>query len=99
MGLTIHYKLRSKLDDAKQAVEQAETILHACQQAGNTVDICFHKSPWAGWHATQESNDTVTIYSKTSDEQTAIKRPEQWGRNWSWNISPDGSGIVMQRNS
>lgn len=63
--------------------------------SGESIEKRFFRSPWSGWYATQESLTTVTIYSKLTDESHVIERPMEWGDEWGWNISPDGTGIVM----
>ena len=61
------------------------------------VDSQTHTSPWPEWYATQEDTASVTIISKASGEKMVIKPPTEWGRRWAWNISEDGTGVVIRR--
>ena len=83
--------------DKAEAVEVAKRLLEAVQQSPEKPDTRFHKSPWTGWYATQESLWGVVICDKATDEKIVIEPPKEWGRKWAWNISSDGLGIVMQR--
>jgi len=83
--------------DDTEAKELAEKLLRAIQQPTEEPDIRIHKSPWPEWIATQESLAGVSIVSKTTGEQVMVEPPKEWGRHWAWNITEDGTGIVMRR--
>jgi len=83
--------------DKSEAVEEATKLLRAIQQTPEKPDTRFQKSPWAGWFATQESLSGVVLCDKESSQRIVVEPPQEWGGKWAWNISPDGSGIVMCR--
>jgi len=83
--------------DQVEAVELAEKLLQAIQQPPETPDVRIHKSPWSEWFATQESLTGVVICSKTTGEKVVVEPPKEWRRHWAWNISDDGTGIVIRR--
>ena len=83
--------------DQTEAVELAERLLRAIQQPTEEPDIRFHESPWPGWFASQESLMGVNIINKATGEKVSVAPPTEWGREWAWNISPDGVGIVIRR--
>lgn len=80
-----------------EAVELAKKLLQTIQQASENPDLRTHKSPWAEWYASQESTAGVFIINKATGEQVFVEPPKEWGHNWNWNITPDGTGIVMRR--
>lgn len=63
------------------------------QSDANTV---IHPSPWPDWLATQEGR-SVWICNKASEERVRVEPPADWGSDWAWNITEDGTGIVMRR--
>jgi len=83
--------------DEGEANELAEKLLRAIQQPVQGSDVRVFKSPWPEWIATQESLAGVSIVSKATGEKVLVEPPKEWGRNWGWNFTKDGSGIVMRR--
>ncbi len=83
--------------DEKLATELAESLLRAIHQAVDEPVVRIDKSPWPNWIATQGSLASVAICNRESDEEIQVEPPREWGRNWAWNITEDGSGIVMRR--
>lgn len=83
--------------DEVEAKELAEKLLRAIQQPTEEPDVRIHKSPWPEWLATQESLTGVHICSKATGEKVLVEPPKEWGRNWAWNITEDGTGIVIRR--
>lgn len=68
--------------------------------AGRDVDepdSVIHPSPWPEWFASQEDRRSVVICDRASDNKIKIQPPASWGKNWAWNITEDGSGIVLRR--
>jgi hypothetical protein len=65
----------------------------------NDEEIRIHRSPWADWYATQESLASVSICNKSTGEKVEIEPPQEWGRYWAWNLTEDGTGIMMLRTS
>jgi hypothetical protein len=59
--------------------------------------VVVHPSPWPKWIATQEDSCSVRICDKASDEKIKVEPPADWGNAWAWNISQDGTGIVLRR--
>jgi hypothetical protein len=72
-------------DDAVRSAESIET------------DTVIHPSPRPDWYATQEDHRSVWICKKASDEKIKVEPPACWGNAWAWNISEQGTGIVMRR--
>lgn len=60
-------------------------------------DSVAHPSPWPEWFASQDDNRSVWICDKTTEEKILVEPSADWGRSWAWNISEDGTGIVMRR--
>ncbi|MGA2254630.1 MAG: hypothetical protein ABSG53_08220 [Thermoguttaceae bacterium] len=60
-------------------------------------DALIHPSPWPDWFATQDSLTGVFLCNNATGENVKIEPPREWGRNWAWNITEDGSGIIMKR--
>jgi len=83
--------------DEGEAKELAERLLRAIQQPSEEPDLRIHKSPWPEWFATQDSLTGVVICSKTTGEKVVVEPPRDWGRHWAWNITEDGTGIVIRR--
>ena len=83
--------------DERLATELAEKLLRTIHQAVEEPDTRIHRSPWPNWFATQGSLASVAICNRDSEEETIVEPPREWGRNWAWNITEDGSGIVMRR--
>ena len=83
--------------DKAEAVAVAEGLLRAVRQSTEKPESRFHKSPWTDWFAMQKSLAGVFMCDKETEERVVVEPPKEWGRNWAWNIAPDGSGIVMQR--
>jgi hypothetical protein len=83
--------------DQAEAKELAEKLLQAIQQPPETPEIRIHKSPWPEWFATQESLTNVVICSKTTGEKVVVEPPKEWVHHWAWNITEDGTGIVIRR--
>ena len=103
---TFAQQIRGGLDERKivgifakeqPAKELAQRLLRAIQRAVEEPDMRIHLSPWPDWFATQESLSGVTIDNKATGEKVLVEPPKEWGRNWSWNLTEDGSGIVMVR--
>ena len=99
-------QIRGSLDERKivgifadegEAKELAEKLLRAIQQPTEEPDVRIHKSPWPEWFATQESLTGVFLVCKTTGEKVLVEPPREWGRNWAWNITEDGLGIVIRR--
>jgi hypothetical protein len=55
----------------------------------------IHKSPFADWYATQDMPRGVSIYDRNSDEKTVVEPPAEWGRDWSWSVTEDGTGVLQ----
>ena len=83
--------------DEAEAKELAEKLLRAIQQPSEEPDTRIHKSPWPDWFATQESLTGVVICSKTTGEKVVVEPPREWRRHWAWNITDDGTGIMIRR--
>ena len=83
--------------EEQPAVELAERLLQAIQQPIQDPDVRIHHSPWPDWLATQESLSGVLLCDKASAERVLFEPPEEWGRKWAWNLTEDGSGIVIRR--
>jgi hypothetical protein len=60
-------------------------------------DRRIHPSPWPQWFATQDTSRGVLLCDRTSDRKVKVEPPAEWGRNWSWNVTEDGSGIYFRR--
>jgi len=58
-------------------------------------DTVTHPSPYADWFATQEDR-SVLLCDKASDEKIKVEPPASWGDNWAWNVTEDGTSIVMR---
>lgn len=95
-GLDEH-KIVGIFADGTEAKELAEKLLRAMHQPTEKPDIRLHKSPWPAWLATQESLSGVVICNKNTGEKVVVEPPKEWGRHWAWNLSEDGSGIVIRR--
>jgi hypothetical protein len=62
-------------------------------------DRIIHVSPFSEWFATQDTSARgVWLCDKTSDQRVLVQPPTEWGRDWSWNIAQDGTGIYIKRN-
>ena len=83
--------------DEGEAKELAEKLLAAIQQPSEDADTRIHKSPWPEWYATQESITGVCIINRATGEKVVVEPPREWGHHWAWNLTEDGSGIVIQR--
>jgi len=59
-------------------------------------DTVIHSSPWPEWFAGQDGR-SVLICDKTSDKRITVEPPAAWGNAWAWNVTEDGTGIVMRR--
>ncbi|MGA2620200.1 MAG: hypothetical protein ABSF26_21485 [Thermoguttaceae bacterium] len=82
--------------DETEAKELADNLLRAIHRPTEEPDIRIHKSPWPEWFATQESLAGVAIVSKATGEKVIVEPPKEWGHDWGWNFTADGSGIVMR---
>lgn len=60
-------------------------------------DMVTHPSPWPEWFATQYDIGSVWMCDKTSEEMVKVEPSADWGGSWAWNITEDGTGIVMRR--
>ena len=60
-------------------------------------DRRIHPSPFADWYATQDGSRGVWLCDKTSDGKVKVEPPAEWGRDWSWNVTEDGTGIYFER--
>jgi hypothetical protein len=78
------------------AVELAEHLLQAAEESQPEADIRVHRSPWPEWFATQESLTGVFLCNKSTGEKVKIEPPKEWGRNWAWNFTEDGTGIFIR---
>jgi hypothetical protein len=83
--------------EKEPAVELAERLLATVQLPIEDEDVRVHQSPWPDWFATQESLAGVFLCDKASDERMFIAPPKEWDRNWAWNLTEDGTGIVLHR--
>ncbi len=61
-----------------------------------TDELVIHKAPWEDWYATQDAVRGVLLCKRGSDEQVKVEPPPEWGRQWRWNLTEDGSGIYFQ---
>ena len=85
--------------DQQAATQDAEDLLKSMQVAKGESDEdgVIHPSPWPEWFATQDSHTGVFLCDKATDEKIRVEPPKDWGRNWAWNITEDGTGIFMKR--
>ena len=83
--------------DEADAKALARRLLKARLRLNEGPDVRFVRSPWPKWFAKQESLRDVFLCDRTSEERIFVEPPKEWKRKWSWNISPDGTGIVMRR--
>ena len=60
------------------------------------LDTVIHQSPWKAWIAVQE-DCFIRIYDEVSGERIKINPPADWKTKWSWNITDDRTGIMMQK--
>lgn len=79
------------------AREMAEGLLTAVRQPNVDPGVRVFQSPWPRWYATQDSLAGVAICNKGTDEKVVVEPPPEWGRNWAWNLTENGTGIVMRR--
>lgn len=63
-----------------------------------TDDRIIHQSPFPDWFATQDVRG-VWLCDRTSDRKVKFEPPPAWGRDWSWNVTEDGTGIYFRRTS
>ena len=58
----------------------------------------FHAVVRENWYATQFGR-SVEIRDKSTERRIqTFEPPHAWGKDWGWNISPDGKGIVFTHN-
>jgi len=60
-------------------------------------DTVVHPSPWPDWFATQEDVRSVWICDKASSEKIKVEPPVSWGMDWTWNVTGEGTGLIMRR--
>jgi hypothetical protein len=82
--------------DKQTAEPVAKKLLDTLRQARDDDAVIFH-SPWSEWFATQEDCRSVWLCNKASAERIKVEPPAEWGNGWAWNISEQGTGIVMRR--
>jgi hypothetical protein len=81
--------------DGEVARETATRLL-----AGRDVeesDSVIHPSIWPEWFATQEHPRSVSMCDRASDAKVEVQPPATWGKIWAWNLTEDGTGIVLRR--
>ena len=61
-------------------------------------DYIVHQSPFPDWFAFQDTSSRgIWICDRASDRKVKFEPPAEWGRDWSWNLTEDGSGIYFTR--
>ena len=83
--------------DEQLAKATATKLLTARDTEPSDSDTVIHPSPWPEWFATQHDTRSVWIQKKDSMDKVQFMPPVAWGRAWAWNITEDGSGIVLRR--
>ncbi len=53
------------------------------------VETVFHTIGFKGWEVTQNGR-SLLITDKSDGHTIELAPPEQWGRNWTWNLTDDG---------
>lgn len=61
-----------------------------------TTDTIEHESPWPSWYADQDGR-AVWLHDKASGEKAKVEPPIEWGHDWCWNVTEDGTGIYFRR--
>ena len=83
--------------DEQLAKDTATRLLTARDAEPSDADTVTFASPWPEWFATQEDRRSVWICKKGSMDKVKVEPPAAWGNAWAWNITEDGTGIVMRR--
>ena len=95
-GLQVH-QIVGIFGDESLAKATATNLLTARDAEPPETDTVIHPSPWPEWLATQEDHRSVWIQKKDGMDKVKVEPPAAWGRHWAWNITEDGSGILMRR--
>jgi hypothetical protein len=61
-----------------------------------TDELVIHQAPWQDWYATQDAARGVLLCNKLGDEKVKVEPPTEWGLEWRWNLTEDGSGIYFR---
>ena len=56
-----------------------------------TDELMIHQAPWQDWYATQDSARGVLLCHRAGEEMVKVEPPPEWGRQWRWNLTEDGS--------
>jgi len=83
--------------DGETAKATATKLIEAMTAEPSDADKVIHPSPWLEWLGTQSDTHSVWICDKTSDERIKVEPPADWGNAWAWNVTEDGTGILMRR--
>jgi hypothetical protein len=60
-------------------------------------DRIVHPSPFPDWFATQDTSRGVWLCDRTRDRKVKVQPPAEWGLDWAWNITQDGTAIYFRR--
>ena len=82
--------------DQEVATATATKLIEAVGNQSDT-DTVTHPSPWPEWFATQHDHRSVLLCDNASEEKIKVEPPASWGNAWAWNVTKDGTGIVMRR--
>ena len=82
--------------DGEAAKDTATKLLAKKDAEPPVTDTVIHSSPYADWFAGQDGR-SVLICDKASDERITVEPPVAWGMDWTWNVTSDGTCIIMRR--
>lgn len=95
-GLSVQ-KIIGIFADEQLAKAAATRLIEARDAEPSDTDAAIHTSPWPEWFATQEDVRSVWICKKDSMDKVKVEPPVAWGTAWAWNLTEDGTGIVLRR--